>query len=292
MARSRFRLAGALTRPRTVFASLAMSLALSGCYVDVTEVPEHEADYDTEVTDSVADYSTSFLTRTALVPYALTGVSIEMVADPDAFLTPSSRGLARSHLPVESTETYLFEDGPCDFGGNTGIEANGTTDTYSDGMTFVTMAVTATATACGTRNWLGDITLDSQLDYDVNGWYDDVLHRIDSLEGHLTGHVRMRGDYKDINIAGLRGDILELSSTDFRIDTEASLWLDDGWVDRNADLVTDRSVHWYRGDRYPHAGRVRIEGFRGWVLLTFSDGGVSRTDSDGYREYRSWASFD
>ncbi len=270
---------------------VAMTLALSGCYVEVTDVPEHEADYDTEVTHSVADYSTQFLVRTALVPFSLSATSIEMIADPDAFLTPTTRSLARHHDPVETTSTYLFQSGPCEYGGSTGIEATGETETYADDMTFVTMDVIASAEHCGTTNWLGNITLDSRLVFDVIGWYDDAFHEIASLEGRMEGRLRMKGDYKDVNFSGIQADIVELSATDFRIDAEAALWLDDGWVERSASLETERGVHWYQNDWHPHDGKVTIEGYRGWVTLTFTESGVNRYDSDGYREYFSWSSF-
>lgn len=277
---------------RLLSASAALVTVLSGCHVEVTDAYEHEADYDTEVTESLADFSTTFLTRTALVPFTLASVSIDMVADPEAFLTPTQRSLlARYHDPVETTSTYLFESGPCEYGGSTRIEATGETETYSDAMTFVTMDVLTTADHCGTTSWLGDITLDSRLDFDVTGWYDDAFGRIESLEGHMDGRLRMRGDYKDVNFSGIDADIVELTSTDFRIDAFASLWLDDGWTERSASLETERGVHWYQHADHPHDGRVRIEGYRGWVMLTFTESGVHRYDSDGYREYRSWGSF-
>lgn len=277
---------------RALITAGAMTLILSGCHINVTDVPEHEAGYDTEVTDSVADFSTTFLTRTALVPYALSAVSIKMVADPEAFLTPTQRSLSsRTHDPVETTSTYLFESGPCTYGGSTSIEATGETETYSDAMTFVTMDVLTTAEHCDTTSWLGEITLDSRLEFDVTGWYDDALGQIASLEGQMDGRLRMRGDYKDVNFSGIDADIVELTATDFRIDALASLWLDDGWTERSASLETERGVHWYQNATHPHAGRVRIDGYRGWATLTFTENGVHRYDSDGYREYRSWSSF-
>jgi hypothetical protein len=266
------------------------AMLLSGCHVSVTDVQEHEAGYDTEVTPSLARYDTEFLIRSALVPFALSATSIDMVGDPAAFLTPSARLAGRSHIPVETTSTYLFESGACDFGGYTNIDAYGETDTYADSMTFVTLDVTAQAVDCDTRNWQGYVTLNSRLDFDVMGWYDDNLNRIKSLEGSMTGRLRMRAERSDLNYTNINSQIIELNSTDFRIESSASIWLDDGWRTHSASLATQRGVHWYQNDTRPHAGKVRLTAYRGWVDLEFSNYGVTRTDSNGYRDSISWSS--
>lgn len=268
----------------------AVTTVLAGCHDYVTATHEHEADYDTEVTYSVDRFETEFLVRNALVPYALMATGIDMVADPDAFLAPRSRLLQRHHVPIETTSTYLFDSGPCEFGGNTAIEATGTTETYDDAMTFVSMDVNASANDCKTRNWQGYVTLNSQLEFDVTGWYDDRLDEIASLDGSMGGSLRLKGDRTDVKFANIDSQIIELSATDFRIQAQSSLWLDDGWLAKSASLTTPQGVHWYQGDRYPHAGRVRIAGYKGWVELTFSETGVSRNDSRGNRQYWSWSS--
>ena len=270
--------------------SIMTGLLLTGCHVSVTDVHEHEAGYDTEVTPTLARYDTEFLVRSALVPYALSATSIEMIADPEAFLTPSARMASRSHIPVETTSTYLFDSGACDFGGYTSIDAYGETETYSDSMTFITMDVTAEAVDCDTRNWQGYVTLNSRLDFDVMGWYDDYDDRIESLEGSMTGRLRMRAERSDLNYTNISSEIIELNSTDFRIEARASVWLDDGWRTNSASLTTTRGVHWYQNDTRPHAGKVRLTAYRGWVDLEFSDYGVTRTDSNGYRDSISWSS--
>lgn len=262
---------------------------LTGCHVSVTDSP---GGHETDIAHSVARFDTEFLVRHALVPYALAATSIDMVADPDAFLTPRSRTRARDHAPIESTSTYLFDSGPCDYGGTTSLEATGETETYADAMTFVTLDVSASADRCETLNWQGYVTLNSHLEFDVTGWYDDHYREIASLEGRMSGRLRITGARMDVNYTNIDSHIVELSPTDFRIQTNASLWLDDGWLTKNATLSTPRGVHWYQGDRFPHAGRVRLQGHRGWVELTFSDSGVSRDDSRGNRQYWSWSSLD
>lgn len=265
-------------------------LVLTGCHPSVTAVPEHEAGYDTEVTPTLARYDTEFLVRSALVPYTLSATSIEMITDPDAFLAPPARMANRSHTPVETTSTYLFDSGACDFGGYTSTDAYGETETYADSMTFITLDVTAEAVDCDTRNWQGYVTLNSRLDFDVMGWYDDHDDRIDSLEGSMTGRLRMRAERSDLNYTNINTGIVELTSTDFRIEAKASLWLDDGWRTNSASLTTTRGVHWYQNDTRPHAGKVRLTAYRGWVDLEFSEYGVTRTDSNGYRDSISWSS--
>lgn len=261
------------------------TLALSGCYVEYSEhLPDQGA--------SVEDFRTLFLARTALTPYALGAVSIDMLANPDAFLTPSSRDATRSHDPIETTSTYLFENGTCPGGGRTSVEAQGTTETYDDAMTWVELALTARAFECGTTSWLGSGTLNSRLDYDVQGWYDEAFNEIDSLDARLSGYLRLDAGHKSVKLSGLDVRARELSSTDFRLLADAGLWLDDGWNATHASLTTLEGVHWYAGDNHPHAGRVRIGGYTNWVELSFSDSGVSRRDSDGYRDYIAWWELD
>lgn len=284
--RSRFRWA------RTVALSLLGVAALSGCHVTVTETPGHGTDHPSAGTPSVAHFDTGFLVRHALVPYALTAGAIDMIADPEGFLSPRSRTQTRHHLPVETTSTYLFASGPCDFGGATRLEAQGETETYTDAMTFVSMDVIARADECELWSREGYVTLNGRLDYRVSGWHDDLADQIASLDGRMTGYLRLNRDLGDVNYSGMVADIIELSATDFHIDASAGLWLDDGWQAGNATLDTSRGVHWARGDRFPHAGTVKLTGVRGWVELRFSDSGVRRDDSLGNRQYWTWSSLE
>jgi hypothetical protein len=278
------------TQPMRLAALATAALVLSGCHFTVTDVHEQEAGYDTEVTSSLARYDTSFLVRSALVPFALSATGINMIADPDSYLTPSARMAARSHVPVETTSTYLFDSGACDFGGQTSIDAYGETETYDDSMTFVTMDVTARAIDCDTRNWQGYVTLNSRLDFDAIGWYDDYYDRIESLDSKMTGRLRMQAENSDLNYTNINSEMVELTSTDFRIEATASVWLDDGWRTNSASLSTTRGVHWYLNATQPHAGKVRLTAYRGWVDLEFSEYGVSRIDSNGYRDSIAWSS--
>lgn len=272
---------------RSISMAALFVAVLSGCHESVTYSYEHE-----DATQSIADFETEFLVHTALTPYALTATSIDMIANPDAFLTPRSRSLTRHHVPVETTSTYLLDSGPCDFGGETRLEATGETETYEDSTTFISMDAIASADACQTQNWQGYVTLDSRLEFDVMGWYDDLAGKIMSLEGVMTGHIRLTGDRTDVKFSHVDSDIIELSATDFRIHTDASVWMDDGWLAKSASLSTPQGVHWYQGDSFPHAGKVRLSGHRDWVELSFSSSGVSRNDSRGNRQYWSWSSLD
>lgn len=269
---------------RSTLMTILTALVLTGCYVEVEEYPSYG--YNTDVTD----FSSTFIIRTALMPYALGANSIEMVADPDAFLTPSSRSLSRA-VPIETTSTYLFDSGACDFGGSTAVEAYGETETYADAMTWVELNLTATATQCDTTSWLGLSTLNSRLVYDVSGWYDEALAEIASLEGQLNGYLRLQSSHQSVKLSALDVRIEELSATDFRVNANAGLWLDDGWDYGSASLRTLESVHWYQGDTFPHAGRVRIESGYHWVEVRFFADGVSRRDSDGYYTYLPWWEF-
>jgi hypothetical protein len=266
---------------------LAASALLAGCYVEVG--PDHPDDIS-DPPPSVSRYSTEFLTRAALLAPSLAAESIEMVADPQGFLQPRQRSQSRSLDPIETTWTELFDTAPCRYSGTTTLDATGETETYADDMIWVRISAGVLADRCRTDTWLGVATIDSRLNYDVTGWYDEFRRAITSLDGELTGRFRITGSHRDISLSQIDSRIVELSSRTFDIRTRADLWLDNGWLSRNASLSTPSAVHWYRGDAFPYRGRMRISDRNGWVELTFSDSGVSRDDSRGYREYLSWRS--
>lgn len=266
---------------RSLFTTALTALVLTGCYVEVEPYPSYSP-------ASVTEFSSTFLTRTALMPFALGANSIDMLANPDSYLTPAAHARA---VPIETTSTYLFDSDSCSFGGSTSTEAFGDTESYAGGMTWVELDLSATATQCGTSSWLGLSTLNSRLVYDVRGWYDDVLAEIVSLDATLDGYLRLSSSQQSVKLSALDVRVEELDSSDFRVLADAGLWLDDGRYYGNARLRTLESVHWYRGDSYPHAGRVRIESGYQWVELRFLSDGVSRRDSDGYYTYLPWWEF-
>lgn len=267
---------------RSLLTTLATTLLLTGCYVEIEPYPYSPA--------SVTDFSSTFLTRTALMPYALGANSIDMLANPDDYLTPSARAMTRA-VPIETTATYLFDSDSCSGGGHTSTEAFGDTETYASGMTWVELALTATATQCGTSSWLGLTTLNSRLVYDVRGWYDEVLDEIVSLDASLNGYLRLNSAHQSVKLSGLDVRVEELDAVDFRVLADAGLWLDDGRYYGSASLRTLEGVHWYQGASFPHAGRVRIDSGYQWVELRFFSDGVSRRDSDGYYTYLPWWEF-
>lgn len=267
---------------------LTAAALLAGCYVEVG--PDHSG-HVSDPPQNVSRYSTEFLTRAALIVPSLNTQSIEMVVDPVGFLQPRQRNQARYHDPIETTWTELFDTAPCRYSGSTTLDGNAKTETYADGMTWVRMSALVRADRCRTDSWMGVATIESRLDYQVVGWYDEHRRAITSLDGDLTGRFRITGSQRDISYSQIDSRIVELSSRTFDIRTRADLWLDNGWLSRNATLTTPQAVNWYRGDAFPYRGRIRISDRSGWVELTFSDSGVSRNDSRGYREYLSWRFF-
>lgn len=267
---------------RLLLTSALSAVLLTGCYVEVDP-------YGPYSPTPVSEYSSVFLVRTALMPYALGANSIDMLEYPEDYLTPSSHSAHAG--PIATTSTYLFDSDTCSFGGYTATEAYGDTDTYSSGMTWVELDLTATATQCGTSSWLGLSTLNSRLVYDVRGWYDDAALDIVSLDARLNGYLRLTSHFQSVKLSGLDVRVEEIDATDFRLLADAGLYLDDGFYRGGASLDTLESVHWYRGATFPHAGRVRIESGYDWVELRFFSDGVSRRDSSGYYTYLPWWEF-
>lgn len=268
---------------RSLLLTALSTLLLAGCYVEIDPYAPYGS-------TPVSEFSTVFLTRTALMPYALGASSIDMLENPEDYLSPSSRAATRA-VPIETTSTYLFDSDSCSFGGYTATEAYGDTETYSDGMTWVELGLTATATQCGTSSWLGLSTLNSRLVYEVRGWYDDAFMEIVSLDARLNGYLRLSNSFQSVKLSGLDVRIEELDATDFRLLADASLYLDDARYSGSARLDTLEGVHFYRGATFPHAGRVRISSGYDWVELRFLSDGVSRRDSDGYYTYLPWWEF-
>ncbi len=276
-----------------VFAIAILTLSLTGCYVDVHE---HGAYNDMEVTYSadLTDFETRFLVDAALIPFSLASESPYMVIDPEAYTSPRVRNLTRANV-IETTYAYLFDDWSCDHGGHTEAEAEADTTSYDNGYTFVDIQMNASASYCGVDapqgNSFGSLThyVNSDLNYNVTGWYDDWENQISSLDSNLSGSVSI--DFEEYSISHSNVDITTyaLSSNDFVMRGTSHLWISDAYDVEAPSLSTTSAVHWYLGDTYPHQGTVRVQTGFDWVDLSFEEAGVWRTDINGNDYFYSWS---
>ena len=259
--------------------------ALSGCYVEVG--PNPSAYYDTEVNYStdITDFSTKYLVLTAVTPLALAMEAPEMIADPDDYTAPRS---VQRAVVTETTYTYLYDDWYCDAGGYTEIEAEADTTSYSDGFTYVDIQLSSESHNCTGWSKGTAYTVNSDLFYDVYGWYDDWQNKIDSVNGALSGELVTSFSGKAIDYSRLDVTINDISSNDYAIQVRADLALDYDWDFEYAKLTTSSTLHWYRYDSHPHQGKVRISDGHTWVTLRFDAGGVWREDSSYHGSYYSW----
>lgn len=275
------------TRARAFNLSVLSMLVLSGCYVEVGPYPSTY--YDTEVNyyTDITDFDTDYLVLAALTPLALGMEAPEMIADPDDYTTP--RTTVTRATVIETTYAYLYDDWNCDAGGYTEIETEADTTSYDDGYTFVEVEFSSAAHNCtgwsnGTR-----YTVNSDLYYDVYGWYDDWENEIDTVDARLTGEIVTSFYDEAIDHSHLEVNLNEITSNDFAISVESDLALDTGYDFETAELTTDSTVHWYRYDDHPHQGVIRISDGFDWVTLTFDSYGVWRNDSSWNDRYYSWS---
>jgi hypothetical protein len=267
---------------------MCTAFALTGCYVEV--VQEHEAYNDTEVhyTSDVTDFSTQYLVDAALIPLALAAESPYMVINPDAYTSPRVRALTRASV-IETTYAYLFDDVDCDYGGFTQTEAEADTTSYDDGYTYVELQMNAKAYDCEVRSRGYLHTVNSDIDYDVTGWYDDWQSQVSSIDAALTGSVQI--DYAGYHIShsNLSISVSALTATDFSLRGSSTLLLDDGHDIEQVQYSIPSNVHMTLGDTHPHQGRVRLYDSGDWVELTFETNGLWRSDSDGGNTYYYWS---
>lgn len=267
--------------------TLALSiLMLSSCYVEVG--PYASAYYDTEVNynTDITDFDTDYLVLAALTPLALGMESTDMLTDPDAYTTPRSNSRA---TVIETTYAYLYDDWYCDGGGYTEIESEADTTSYDDGYTYVDLQLSSEAHHCTGWSQGTAYTVNSDLFYDVYGWYDDWEREISAINTHLTGEIIVSYGNKAIDHSHLDLDLSEISATDFGITVDSDLGLDIGYDFETASMTTDSLVHWYRYDDHPHQGQIRIQDGYDWITLTFDAYGVQREDSTWNYSYWSWS---
>lgn len=271
---------------KTSSLALLTASALSGCYVEVAY--EQEADFNTDVNYylDILDMETSHLVNAALVPAALAAETPYMVIDPDAFTTPQSRNLSRA-IVIETTYAYLFDNEYCPYGGYTSNEVEAETTSYDDGYTFVELTLDAKAYDCNLYSAGTYMEIDSDLFFNVEGWYDDWLNQLDSVNALITGDIRVEYNDKIFVHDNLLLDVIETSPTGISIEGDSKLTLVDYYDIEYADM-TFNNVLWSIGTSAPYSGTVLIEDGFDWVELEFSDSGVTRIDSSGYVRFWYW----
>jgi len=264
------------------------TVVLSGCYVEVVpQVAPHFIATDTSAAD-LHGFSTAFLLDTALIPFALSSESPYMIIDPDRYTTPRARAITRA-LIEQTTYAYLFDDWDCDAGGYTQTEAEADTTAYDDGYTFVDFSMNAQAKDCAVRKDGQLHWVNSNLDYNTTGWYDDWAGEISSINGRLEGQVQI--DFADglmrhrlVNV-----QLNNLTGTDFIMTGSSSVLIDDGYARTSADLTTPETIHWALGETFPYQGQVRLRNNSSWVDLTFESTGLWRETSSGSSGFWFWS---
>ncbi|EAR08513.1 hypothetical protein [Reinekea blandensis] len=267
---------------------IATTLVLSGCYVDISHELEAGGDTDSHTYAELDDYSTRFLVDAAIVPVALSTESGGMVSDPDQYTTPQNRIATRAVI-IETTYAYLFEDRACDLGGVTETEAQADTTSYSDGYTYVDLWLNASAYQCETVSQGTVHRINSDLSYDVTGWYDDWGHQISSLDADLNGWVNVHFNGRFIEHKNLTMQTYSVNGDDLASRGSSRIELDDGYRAMTAYFQTETDVHLRLGETLPHAGTVEFRNSRGWVELTFESDGVWRRDSLGRDRFIYWS---
>lgn len=272
---------------RMMFVAGLTAATLTGCYVEVSH--EHEADFDTEVhySSDLTDFATPLLVDAALIPFSLSAETPNMVIDPDAYTSP--RQAMSKAVITETTYSYLFDDWDCEYGGFTQTNAEAETTSYSDGYTFVELAMNAQAFDCEVRSRGSLHQVNSDVDYDVTGWYDDWQRQVSSLDASLTGNVSIEFNGQLIEHNQISVNTIAISSYDFSMYGSSRVKIDDGFDYEQASLTTLNNVHFYLGDAHPHQGRVKLSDGLDWVILTFEENGLWREDDDGYETYWRWS---
>jgi hypothetical protein len=249
--------------------------------------PYPSAYYDTEVnyTTDITDFNTDYLVLVALTPLALGMEAPEMIADPDTYTAP--RNVQRA-IVTDTSYSYLYDNWSCDGSGYTQIEAEADTTSYSDGFTYVDIIMRSESHNC--TGWSNGTayTINSNLLYDVYGWYDDWENTIDSVNGSLTGDLISSFSNSAIEYNSLNISAEDISASDFSLTVSADLALDYDWDFETPSLETNQAVHWYRFDSHPHQGSMTIVNGYHWVTLTFDSYGVWREDSAYHSSYFSW----
>lgn len=270
--------------------TIMTTLALTGCYVDVyQEHDAYDADNDTDVyyPSQLTDFTSQFLSDAALIPFGLTMAAPHMVEDPDAYTTPRARNLSRA-LITDTTYAYLWDSNHCADGGYNETRTEADTTTYSDGYTLVELTMEAEAVHCQVRNNGILHTVDSNVLYQVTGWYDDWEYRLSSIDSTLTGDAEIAYQLINIQHRNMNNHIYSATGNDFYLTADSAVVLDDGFSRINADFETLTTVHYYPGAAHPHQGSVRFSYANQWTDLVFSFDGFWRTDDDGWQRFYSW----
>lgn len=264
-----------------------LSTVLSGCYVEV--VHEHEAGNNKDVTyASVSDFRTRFLIDNVLTPYALAAETPYMLIDPEQYTSPRARSLVGNAVVTDTTYSFLRQDVNCDLGGYTTIDAEADTTTYSNGYTYVDLFMRSDSKNCRVMQKATETTINSQLTFDVKGWYDDWRNSVNTLTASVNGSLRLNSNRGQANFTGLTMNMRDSTATSFLISGRANVWLDDRAFATGTTLTTPREVQWTLGSPTPRGGSIRFTDGLDWVEFTFDSQGAWRRQRNGYDSYWTW----
>lgn len=264
-----------------------LSTVLSGCYVEV--VHEHEADDNRDVTyASVSDFRTRFLIDNVLMPYALAAETPYMLSFPEEYTSPRARSLVANADITDTTYSFLRQDVDCDLGGYTEIDAEAETTTYSNGYTYVDLFMRSDSKSCQVMQKATETTINSQLSFDVTGYYDDWRNSVHSLNATVDGSLRLANSKGQANFTGLFLQVRESTSTSFLVNGRANVWLDDRYVATGTTLTTTRDIQWTLGATTPRGGSIKLTDGLDWVEFHFDSQGAWRKQRNGYDSYWTW----
>ena len=267
---------------------MLLTATLSGCYVEVGHENGNGTYTDVHFARGITQFSTQLLVDTSITPIMVAGESAAMVINPEAYTTPRTRSQTRASV-VETSYSYLFDNWDCTFGGYTKVSAEKNTTTYSDGFVFVDIELNSKAQDCNVLQNNVRHQLNSNFNYDVTGYYDDVAKRLSSVNAALQGWLEIEYAGKEFRHTNIDLAVGNVSSSELTIAGGSRIKVDNSIYTGSARLVTANNVYIYVGSNHPHDGTVRLSDGSEWVSLAFEASGVWRNDSNGYSYYASWS---
>lgn len=261
----------------------ALGLLLSGCTVAVSPIS-----YDTQSPAQISDFATATLLEAVLVPLGLAAESPAMVIQPEAYLSPASRARAAVHV-IETSYGYLFDSSACALGGYTQTEAEAQTTDYSDGYRLVDLWLNAAAYDCQTTAAVGDFRTTSDVRFTVSGWFDDWANQLYSMDAKVSGEVAVNSPNWEVQHRNMIANVTALSPWLISITAESDLTLKDFWDRLDAELSTLSDIGFALGASHPRSGAVKLRANGSWVILSFEDEGLWRTDSKQQQSYWRWS---
>lgn len=271
-----------MNRTQSFLSTITTALSavlLSGCYVEVTPSSYVTIGYE----NSINDFKTETLITAALAPFELTANSVDMLVNPLAY--PMT-------LPEFNPSPYavIYANQTCPDGGYARTQADALTTDYDDGFTYIDMQLSSQAFYCKSLTERDSYEINGEFDYDLYGWFDRWSGRLSSITATFSSNFQLTKNTDWFAYTQVNATLTELTSDDFSLTSAASLHLDDGISLASANLITEQIVHWYAYDKHPHQGQIILENGFHWVRFSFTNHGVWREDSDGYRIYWRWSS--